>query len=158
MKINDNKYLFWIKNELKQHNVRVHRWGEFNNDDDEIYYAYFNSRRVYIPIPKCDHSFLISLHELGHIVTGNDFYGHIAEYNAERWAINLAKKKYKIKNEEYEESAKDYVYEHLIEDIACRFFNYKLLDPKIKRWINVNKKDLFEDVNNFSIENKNKYV
>jgi hypothetical protein len=139
----ENQYLSWVKDELKQHNIRVHRWGEFK--EDEIYYAYFDTRRVYIPVPKCDYSFLVSLHEIGHIVSGDSFYGHIAEYNAERWAIHRAKVNYGIISQSFEESGKEYIYENLIEDMVFREFNYEQLDPNIKRWIKVPKKTTLRD-------------
>lgn len=149
MRKKKKEYVNWIKDELKLHKIRVHKWGKFS--EHETYYAYFDSRRVYIPVPKCDFSFLVALHEIGHLVVGNDFYGHIAEYNAEEWALQTAKTKYGIISEEYEESGKNYVYEQLIEDIAYRFFNYSNLNLKIKRWINIPKKYIINDAEKLKI-------
>jgi hypothetical protein len=138
-----NQYVSWIKDELKGNKIKVHKWGKFSQD--ETYYAYFDSRKVYIPVPECEVSFLVSLHEIGHIVLGNSFYGHIAEYNAERWAIHRAKVRYGMISEEFEKSGKNYVYEQLIEDIVYRSFDHKQLDPNIKRWLKVPQKLIVRD-------------
>ena len=129
------EYEKWIKDELKENKVRVHKWGEFN--DDETYYAYFESRRVYIPRPICSYSFLISLHEIGHLVKGNNKYGYIAEYEAEIWAISTASGKYQIKDRKYEMSSKVYVYETLLEDIVFRLLPIHEIQKQIIKWIGV---------------------
>jgi hypothetical protein len=128
------EYEKWIKDELKENKIRVHKWGEFN--DNEIYYAYFESRRVYIPRPVCDYSMLIGLHEIGHLVRGNHIYGCIAEYEAEIWAINTAYKKYNIRNKEYELTGKDYIYNNLLEDIVFRLLPIEKIPKKIIKWVN----------------------
>ena len=150
------EYVYWVKDELKKNRIRVQRWGKFS--PHEIYYAYFQSRRVYIPIPECDFSFMVSLHEIGHIVSGDSFYGHIAEYNAERWAIHRAKVKYGIINESFEESGKDYIYEQLIEDIIFRSFDYKKLDPNIKRWLKIPQKTILRDARQLYLNIKNTII
>lgn len=151
-KQNDKPYIQWVKNELNQYNIKVQKWGEFN--DTDMYYAYFNSNRVYIPIPQCDYSFLVSLHEIGHIVTGNNILGHIAEYTAEKWAVDVAKKKYKIINDEFITIGKDYIYENLLEDIVYRMFDYNQLDKNIQKWIGKSKRDIKYDSINYYNEFK----
>jgi len=140
---NEKPYIQWIKNELNQYDIKVQKWGEFN--DTSMYYAYFNTNRVYIPIPQCDYSFLVSLHEIGHIVTGNNILGHIAEFSAEKWAVSTAKKKYKITNDEFISVGKEYIYECLLEDIIYRLFDYNQIDKNIQKWIGKNKKDIKQD-------------
>jgi hypothetical protein len=149
------EYEKWIRNELKENKIRVHRWGEFN--DDETYYAYFESRRVYIPRPICTYSLLIALHEIGHLVRGNHKYGYIAEYEAEMWAINTALKKYNIKNKKYETSSKVYVYENLLEDIVFRFLPLHKIQKRIIKWIGVSLHKIKKDVINFYGKIKKEY-
>lgn len=146
------EYEKWIKDELKENKVRVHRWGEFN--EDEIYYAYFDSRRVYIPHPKCTYSMLIALHEIGHLVRGNHKYGYIAEYEAEMWAMNTALKKYKIKNKKYEMSSKAYVYENLLEDIVFRSLPICKIQKRIIKWIGISPHKIKRDAREYYLRIK----
>jgi hypothetical protein len=151
-KQNKKPYIKWIKDELKKYNVRVHRWGEFI--DDEIFYAYFDSRRVYIPIPECDYSFTLALHEIGHILLGNNKYGHIAEYNAEIWCLELAKEKYNIYDEEYELTAKEYVYEEILKDIIYQCLPPTKINPQILKWLETNPKTIKSDAQDFYLKVK----
>jgi hypothetical protein len=144
------EYEKWIKDELKENKVRVHRWGEFN--ENEIYYAYFDSRRVYIPRPKCSYSMLIALHEIGHLVKGNHIYGHVAEYEAEKWAINTAYKKYNIQDEAFELVGKEYIYNSLLEDITFRKFPIDKIQKRILKWINKTPDTVKTDVITYCID------
>jgi hypothetical protein len=137
------EYEKWIKDELKENKVRVHRWGKFH--EDETYYAYFDSRRVYIPRPECTYSLLIALHEIGHLVKGNHKYGYIAEYKAEMWAMDTALSKYRIKNKKYEISSKAYVYENLLEDIVFRLLPIHKIQKRIIKWIGVSPRKVKKD-------------
>ena len=136
-------YIGWIKDELKLHSIRVHKWGKF--DWDETYYAYFDSRRVYIPIPECTTSLFIALHEIGHIVKGERVYGYLAEYQAEQWALQRARIKYKIISKTYEDSARRYVYEHLLEDVVYRLLPIKKIQKKVIKWIGVTPEKIRKD-------------
>jgi hypothetical protein len=150
------EYEKWIKHELKIHKVRVHKWGKFN--ENETYYAYFNSRRVFIPIPECTYSLLIALHEIGHLVKGNHIYGYIAEYKAEMWAMSTALKKFKIKDIKYEISSKKYIYETLLEDIVFRLLPISKIHKSVIKWIgttpNKIKKDAINLCSELKIEHK----
>lgn len=137
-------YKQWIVEQLDKHNVRVHRWRKF--DWDETYYAYFDSRRVKIPIPECRYSLLIALHEIGHIVKGERTYGYLAEYHAEKWALHTAKSEYGITYKRYEQSAKVYVYTHLLEDIIIQHLPIKKIKPKVLKWIGVTIPKIERDV------------
>jgi hypothetical protein len=127
------EYEAFIKDELKKHKIRVHKWGKFN--ENETYWAYFNSRRVYIPVPECSYSLLLSLHEIGHLVMGNHIYGHIAEYKAEMWAIRTAFERFNIKNEEYESTGRNYIYENILEDIMVRKMEIDEISKPIMKWV-----------------------
>ena len=139
----DKPYIGWVKDELKLNNVRVHKWGKF--DWDETYYAYFDSRRVYIPIPECKTSLFIALHEIGHIVKGERLYGYLAEYQAEQWAIQVARDKYNIISKTYENSARKYVYDHILEDVVYRLLPIKRIQKKVMKWIGVTPEKIQKD-------------
>jgi hypothetical protein len=133
--MNKKPYIDWVKSELKRHDVRVHRWRKFNWE--ETYFAYFDSRRVSIPIPECKYSLLIALHEIGHIVKGERLYAYLAEYQAEKWAMETAQSKYGITYKKYENSAKEYVYQHLLEDVVFRMLPLNKIQRKVLKWIGV---------------------
>lgn len=114
--MNNKPYHTWIKEQLNLTKVRVHKWSEW--DEDGRYEAFIDTRRVIIPVPVCDWSFLVGLHEIGHVSTGHRLYSYLMEYNAERWAIKRAAQAYNIVHEEYIQDAKNYVTAHLIHDLA----------------------------------------
>ncbi len=136
-------YKRWVTEQLDKHGIKVHRWCKF--DWDETYYAYFDSRRVKIPIPECTTSLLIALHEIGHIVRGDRMYTYLSEYHAEQWAINTAKSAYNIQSKKYEQSAKIYVYNHLLDDVAYRHLNPNRVRAAILKWIGVTVNKLQSD-------------
>jgi hypothetical protein len=140
---NKKPYVQWIRDELTEHDVRVHRWGEFNWE--ETYYAYFDSRRVFIPAPQCKYSMLIALHEVGHIVKGERLYAYLAEYQAEKWAISTGAKKYGIVSKKYESSARDYVYQHLLEDVVFRQLPLTKIKKNVLKWIGVTTRKIRKD-------------
>lgn len=140
---NKKPYIQWIRDELTEHDVRVHRWREFNWE--ETYWAYFDSRRVSIPVPQCKYSMLIALHEVGHIVKGERLYAYLAEYQAEKWAISTAANKYGFVSKKYESSARDYVYQHLLEDVVFRQLPLTKIKKNVLKWIGVTTQKIRKD-------------
>jgi hypothetical protein len=80
---------------------------------------------------------LIALHEVGHIVKGERLYAYLAEYQAEKWAISTAATKYGIVSKKYEKSARDYVYQHLLEDVVFRQLPLSKIKKTVLKWIGV---------------------
>lgn len=136
------QYTQWIKEQLKIVNCKVHEWMEWN--EKSVYEAYIDSRRVKIPRPINDWSFLVALHEIGHISTGHRLYSYLMEYNAEKWALRRAKEAYSIVCAEYEEDAKNYVRNKLICDLAYSNLTVDKVSPDVLDWLGETKQSILE--------------
>ena len=130
---NDKPYLGWIREQLKITNTRVRKWVEWDEKSD-IYEAFFETRSVVIPIPVCKWSFLVALHEIGHISTGDRIYSYVREYNAEQWAIKRALT-YGVVCDDYIIDAKSYVRDHLLQDIVYTELNPNKVSKHIMDWV-----------------------
>jgi hypothetical protein len=128
-------YKKWVKEQLTITKTRVRKWEVWN--PSETYEAFYETRQVIIPDPICDWSFLVALHEIGHISTGPRLYSHLAEYNAERWAIKRAHSSYGIHSPEYLEDARTYVTNHLLTDIVCFGYDINKVKPYILDWLDL---------------------
>lgn len=134
-----------LREQLKLVNVKVKRWVDWDPDSD-IYEAFFEERTVIIPKPIDDWSFLVGLHEIGHISTGDRVYSYLCEYNAEIWALRRAKESYGITCPEYEQDARNYVKKHLIENLIFRHLKVEKVSLKVMDWLGVTKEDLIIEV------------
>lgn len=127
-------YLGYVRNELEITNTRVKKWADWNPESD-VYEAFYEQRSVIIPIPVCDWSFLVCLHEIGHISTGDRVFGYLREYNAEQWAIKKAKQSYNIVCDEYVEDAKVYVKGHLLANLIHDGLELEKIRPYVLDWL-----------------------
>jgi hypothetical protein len=142
-------YSKWIKEQLEITNTRVRKWVDWN-PDSTVYEAFFESRSVIIPRPTDSWSFLIGLHEIGHISTGERLFSYLAEYNAEKWAIQRAKKIYNIENIDYIEDAKNYVRTHLLDNLAFSSLTINKVKPYVLEWLNETSETIKEKVECYS--------
>lgn len=127
-------YLGWVKEQLDLTKVRVRKWVEWNPDSD-AYEAFFDGRSVIVPIPVDEWSFLVCLHEIGHISSGDRTYSYLREYNAEKWAMKRAKEAYGIENLDYELDGKWYVTSHLLQDLFYTELTIKKVKPYVLEWL-----------------------
>ena len=130
-----NKYSSYVREQLKITKTQVRRWKDWNPDD--VYQAFYEARQVIIPKPVCDWSFLVALHEIGHISTGPRLYSHLAEYNAEQWALKRASSVYDVVCPAYEEDAKIYVTNHLLTDVVCFGYSIHKIKPYVLKWLGI---------------------
>lgn len=128
-------YVGWIRKELEITNTKVRKWCDWNPDGGD-YEANIETRGITIPIPVCEWSFLVGLHEIGHVSTGSRLYSYLMEYNAEKWAIKRAKESYGVINEEYEEDARQYVKQHLIANLRESDLKITKVKPYVISWLN----------------------
>lgn len=128
------KYEKFVKEQLKITNTKVHKWVDWN-PESSVYEAFIATRRVVIPKPVCDWSFLVALHEIGHVSTGERLYSYLQEYNAERWAIRRAKEAYGIVCPSYELDARRYVKRHLIENLVFSELPLQSVKPYVYDWL-----------------------
>lgn len=138
-------YLHWVREQLEVTKTRVRRWIDWDPDLDQ-YEAFYHSRQVSIPVPECDWSFLVCLHEIGHISTGERCHSYLAEYNAERWAIKRGYDWYGVYNNDYVQDAKRYVQFHLIQDIVHYDLGVERVKPCVLDWIGITAEQVLERV------------
>lgn len=138
-------YLGWVREQLAETNCSVKKWIEWNPELD-VYEAFYDTRQVIIPIPICDWSFLVCLHEIGHISTGDRRYSYLAEYNAEVWAMRRAQQRYAIGSEEYLRDSKIYVYSHLVQNILYSGLAVDKIKHHVLYWLEKSADGVLEDV------------
>lgn len=135
-------YEKYIRDQLKITNTRVRKWVEWNPHHNFTYEAYLDSRSVVIPKPVCAWSFLIGLHEIGHISTGRRKWSYLMEYNAEMWAIKKAAQLCDLHCPEYETDARLYVRQHVISNLVYSNMEFKDIKPYVLEWLNEDEESL----------------
>lgn len=138
-------YKKWLQQELKITNTRVKKWIDWDPDGNS-YEAFIEDRKVIIPKPIDDWSFLVALHELGHISTGDRLHSYLSEYNAEKWAIRRAKESYQVECLEYVEDAKIYVKNHLIENLVFTELALEKVKPYVLEWLGETRDSILKHV------------
>jgi hypothetical protein len=134
-------YYGWIREQLTLTKVKVRRWVEWDPESDQ-YEAFYDNRSVVIPIPIDEWSFLVGLHEIGHLSSGDRIYSYLREYNAEQWAMKRAKRLYNIENLDYELDAKWYVTSHLLQDLFYSELTFEKIKPHVLNWLGHDKDSL----------------
>lgn len=125
-----------VRKYLQRYNIRVGEWyPHWQSKKHPItYQACFETRRVFIPIPVDNYSFYICMHEIGHIVTGESWYGWQQEWKAEQWSLKKCIQ-YGYYRKWYEDEAKRYVLRVMYEDIIFRGFNINATPIRVMRWM-----------------------
>jgi hypothetical protein len=95
----------------------------------------YESGGVIIPHPTNLEKFCVALHEVGHIRNGFKGLNYIQEYEAEKFAINEAKK-LGLDPSEYEQRAKWYVIMHINRGFR-RKLQVKNIPQEIKDWCGI---------------------
>ena len=144
-KTNLSPYLDWTREQLAITKTKVHKWKVWDSGDGD-YEAFIESRRVVIPHPIDDWSFLVTLHEMGHVSTGDRLYSYLMEYNAEKWAIRRAKESYGVVCPEYEEDARSYVKKHLIENLVFSELSIEKVKPYVLEWLNETRSSIAKEI------------
>lgn len=134
MDLTPKDYLKRVREQLDVVGVRVKKWIDWDPDSD-VYEAFSESRSVIIPKPVDDWSFLVALHEIGHISTGDRMYSYLCEYNAEIWAIRRASNVYGIICPEYELDAKTYVKQHLVDNLLFQDLRLDKVKSYVLDWM-----------------------
>lgn len=122
---------------LNKHNIRVRKWMPYNGrkpSEKVVYEAFFDTEQVNIPVPVDKYSFYVCMHEIGHIVKGYRRAGYHMEYVAEQWAIAKCKK-HGYYTKQIEQSARQYVYCNIIEDVVFRCFTPEEVRQEVTDWV-----------------------
>lgn len=125
-------YLKWVRTELALSRITVRKWLEWGDFDDQLFEAFHETRQVILPIPVCDWSFLVCLHEIGHINVRERRYNYLEEYRAEKWAIARGLK-YGVYSSAYVSDAKRYVLNHVVTDLAQS--STVKIKPEVLSWV-----------------------
>lgn len=132
----DKKIAIEIIDELiKKYNITINKKRFIS----AIGKANITKRHIRIPVPHNPLKFLVSLHEIGHVVMGFGSKLYITEYKAEMFAINTALEYGLDKHyiNQYETMAKGYI----LKSIAIghnRGLKLNKLNPKIISWLGYN--------------------
>lgn len=124
-----------IDNLVQQYNITIDK----KRFVSAVGRANISKRHIRIPKPISPEKFLVSLHEIGHIVVGHGSKLYITEYKAEMFAIEYAIKCELDKRyiQQYENTAKGYVLMCIAKGY-CRGLNLDKLNPKIISWLGYN--------------------
>jgi len=132
----DKRMLDIVRDHLDYHMIKVRKWLPYNGrrtSRDVVYEAFIDAYQVSIPIPTDRYSFYVCMHEIGHIVKGERDYAYMQEYVAEQYAIaKCIKHGYYTK--EIGESAKRYVYEHMVQDCVIRVLPIDRISKAALSW------------------------
>jgi hypothetical protein len=118
---------------IRKHKIHVKKW--YKSLNAASYTVFQGSRTVMLPVPKNRTSFLVCLHEIGHISEGSYPISYINEYVAEIFAITEGKK-WDAETDAYEFKAKQYVLAHLVKDWNTG--RIKSVRKEIREWLDIN--------------------
>ena len=144
-------YLGWVREQLNTVGCKVVKWKPWSRDDS--YFAYFSERRVILPVPECEYSFLVCLHEIGHVSSGDRSHTYLHEYNAERWCISRAKQ-YGIESKRYNAGAKRYVRMHIYQNVVRDQLDIAKIKPYVLKWIGTSHAAIQRATKSMSITDK----
>ena len=132
----DGRMMSIVREHLDYHMIGVRKWMPYRgrrSSRDVVYEAFIDVEQVSIPIPVDRYSFYVCMHEIGHVVKGDRSYGYQQEYVAEQYAIAKCIR-YGYLTKEIEESAKRYVYEHLVQDLVLRNLPLERVSDVVVQW------------------------
>lgn len=129
----ESKYYYIIKPLLKQHNIKVKKWTVYS--DTDIYWADFELRSVTLPIPNCDWSLYVCLHEIGHIVRGSRVHNYLQEYHAEQYALEMLERLNLRGFASMVKSGRKYVLNNILQDIVFYGLNPNAVRPEVRKWL-----------------------
>lgn len=135
-----SKYYHVVKPLLDKHGISVRKWAEYGADC--VYFADFETHAAYLPIPDCEWSCYICLHEIGHLVKGSRMYSYLQEYHAETYALervqsmNLKGASAMVKN------GKAYVLNNILQDIIFNNLSPNSVRKEVREWLNTTPKQL----------------
>mgnify|MGYP003648505606 CR=1 FL=1 len=125
---------------LDRYGIKVRKWMDY--DTDTVYWADFDSHTVVLPIPDCDWSLYICLHEIGHLVKGSRSYTYLHEYHAEQYALSKLEKLEVKGLSAMTKSGKKYVMHNVLQDMIFYDLNPNSVRREVRAWLGVTPKRL----------------
>lgn len=136
----ESKYYYVIKPLLDQHGIRVQKWVDY--DPKQVYWADFDQHAVHLPIPNCNWSCYICLHEIGHLVKGSRRYCYLQEYHAETYALSRVEKLNLVGFATMVKNGKKYVLNNTLQDIIFEGLNPNFVRREVRAWLGITPKRL----------------
>lgn len=134
-----------IQKETQKRSIRISKWITNPIEYQHVYEACYETRTIRIPLPIDEYHFIVCLHEIGHLVKGDRKYSYLAEYHAERWAIERAKK-YGVVSAEYEASAKEYILRHIITNTISSDLRVNKIRKEVLAYLNMTEAEVVATV------------
>lgn len=136
----NSKYYNVVKPLLDHYGIKVRKWAVY--DPNSVYWADFDMHSVVLPIPDCNWSLYICLHEIGHLVKGSRNHSYLQEYHAEIYALSKIEKMNLKGYATMTKRAKRYVQLNLLQDIIFHDLNPNSVRREVRSWLGVTPKRL----------------
>lgn len=120
------------KHLLEKYNIRI-RGKAFKT---AVGRTVLEERAIWVPNLSTPDRFMVTLHEIGHLVVGWSNQIHYAEFKAEKWALNFAKKVGFPAEElrRYEHRARGYILWWIASEYS-EGMKVSAIKPNVKKWI-----------------------
>jgi len=135
-----SKYYDIVRPLLDKYGIRVKQWEDY--DPHKAYWADFDLHSVHLPIPNCNWSLYICLHEIGHLVHGSRQYSYLQEYHAEKYALKILEKMEMRGFATMVNNGKKYVLQNVLQDIIFSQLNPNSVRREVRAWLGITPKRL----------------
>ena len=136
----NSKYYHIVKPLLDQYGIRVRKWQVY--DPNDVYWADFDAHSALLPIPNCDWSLYICLHEIGHLVKGSRMHSYLQEYHAEKYALSKIEELQLRGFASMVKNGKKYVLQNILQDMIFHNLNPNAVRKEVRAWLGTTPKRL----------------
>jgi hypothetical protein len=135
-----SKYFHIVKPLLDRYGIRVRKWNVY--DANQVYWADFDAHSALLPIPDCDWSLYICLHEIGHLVKGSRMHSYLQEYHAEKYALSKIEELQLRGFASMMKNGKKYVLQNVLQDMIFHNLNPNSVRKEVRAWLGITPKRL----------------
>lgn len=135
-----SKYYPIVKRLLDRYGIRVQKWQDY--DASHVYWADFDAHSALLPIPDCNWSLYICLHEIGHLVKGHRMYVYLQEYHAEQYALSQIEKMDLRGFASMVKNGKKYVLQNVLHDMIFNNLSPNSVRKEVRAWLGITPKRL----------------
>ena len=136
----ESKYYHIVRPLLDHYGIRVKKWVDYN--EHEVYWADFDLHSAYLPIPDCNWSLYICLHEIGHLVKGSRMHAYLQEYHAEKYALDRIEKLELRGFATMVKNGKKYVLQNVLQDMIFHNLSPNSVRKEVRAWLGTTPKRL----------------
>lgn len=135
-----SKHYSVVKRLLDQHGIRVRKWVDY--DPTHVYWADFDAHSALLPIPNCNWSLYVCLHEIGHLVSGSRMHSYLQEYHAEKYALSQVERMGLRGFATMVKNGKQYVMQNVLHDMIFNDLNPNSVRKEVRAWLGTTPKRL----------------